>query len=108
MKPIAKRVLTILSKTPLPAVVIVVFVLGYMFKGMVSTAPPAANTDAMERSSEEDMEEIWTCSMHPQIRLPEPGKCPLCGMDLIRAEAGTKPKKAAKGKKGPNPHISSS
>ena len=26
---------------------------------------------------------IWTCSMHPQIQLPEPGACPLCGMDLI-------------------------
>lgn len=27
--------------------------------------------------------EIWTCSMHPQIRQNEPGQCPLCGMDLI-------------------------
>ncbi|MCB9273142.1 MAG: efflux RND transporter periplasmic adaptor subunit [Lewinellaceae bacterium] len=27
--------------------------------------------------------EIWTCSMHPQIRQNEPGKCPICGMDLI-------------------------
>ena len=26
---------------------------------------------------------IWTCSMHPQIRMEEPGDCPLCGMDLI-------------------------
>lgn len=25
----------------------------------------------------------WTCSMHPQVRLPNPGKCPICGMDLI-------------------------
>ncbi|MEW5924462.1 MAG: efflux RND transporter periplasmic adaptor subunit, partial [Candidatus Zixiibacteriota bacterium] len=25
----------------------------------------------------------WTCSMHPQIKLPEPGKCPICFMDLI-------------------------
>ena len=30
-----------------------------------------------------DKETIWTCSMHPQIRQNEPGKCPLCGMDLI-------------------------
>ncbi|MDP6419461.1 MAG: efflux RND transporter periplasmic adaptor subunit [Candidatus Krumholzibacteria bacterium] len=27
--------------------------------------------------------EEWTCSMHPQIRQPEPGLCPLCAMDLI-------------------------
>lgn len=27
--------------------------------------------------------EVWTCSMHPQIRLPKPGRCPICGMALI-------------------------
>ena len=32
--------------------------------------------------------EIWTCSMHPQIRQPKPGKCPICGMDLILAASG--------------------
>jgi Cu(I)/Ag(I) efflux system membrane fusion protein len=26
---------------------------------------------------------MWTCAMHPQIRMAEPGKCPICGMDLI-------------------------
>jgi Cu(I)/Ag(I) efflux system membrane fusion protein len=26
---------------------------------------------------------IWTCAMHPQIRMDEPGDCPICGMDLI-------------------------
>ena len=25
----------------------------------------------------------WTCSMHPQIKLPKPGQCPICAMDLI-------------------------
>lgn len=27
---------------------------------------------------------IWTCSMHPQIRLPRPGNCPICEMPLIQ------------------------
>ena len=27
--------------------------------------------------------QIWTCSMHPQVRLPRPGKCPICSMPLI-------------------------
>jgi len=27
--------------------------------------------------------EIWTCAMHPQIRLDHPGKCPICAMELI-------------------------
>lgn len=34
----------------------------------------------------EQKEEIWTCSMHPQIRQARPGKCPICGMDLILVE----------------------
>lgn len=32
--------------------------------------------------------QMWTCSMHPQIMQPEPGDCPICGMDLIPAESG--------------------
>ncbi|MFQ5965066.1 MAG: efflux RND transporter periplasmic adaptor subunit, partial [Candidatus Scalinduaceae bacterium] len=33
---------------------------------------------------------FWTCSMHPQIKQAEPGRCPICGMDLVpmREEAG--------------------
>jgi multidrug efflux pump subunit AcrA (membrane-fusion protein) len=31
----------------------------------------------------EQQASLWTCSMHPQIRQPKPGKCPICGMDLI-------------------------
>lgn len=30
--------------------------------------------------------EVWTCSMHPQIRQSEPGICPICEMDLIPLE----------------------
>ncbi|MCK8480968.1 efflux RND transporter periplasmic adaptor subunit [Psychroserpens algicola] len=29
--------------------------------------------------------QMWTCSMHPQIMQPESGDCPICGMDLIPA-----------------------
>lgn len=31
----------------------------------------------------QDQATIWTCSMHPQIKMDKPGKCPICGMDLI-------------------------
>ena len=34
-------------------------------------------------SSGEEEPLIYTCSMHPQIRQPEPGLCPLCAMELI-------------------------
>ncbi len=29
----------------------------------------------------------WTCSMHPQINLPDEGDCPICGMDLIPVQS---------------------
>lgn len=32
----------------------------------------------------QEVVEHWTCSMHPQINLPEIGSCPICGMDLIQ------------------------
>ena len=34
--------------------------------------------------------QIWTCSMHPQVRLPKPGKCPICSMPLILAMPAAK------------------
>lgn len=41
------------------------------------------NHDTMATSAGSQSDEIWTCSMHPQIRQTEPGICPICEMDLI-------------------------
>ncbi|MCW3108255.1 MAG: efflux transporter, family, subunit [Segetibacter sp.] len=30
--------------------------------------------------------QLYTCSMHPQIIRDKPGKCPICGMDLVKKE----------------------
>ena len=50
-------------------------------------APPAAS------ASEEAAE--WTCPMHPEIRRPGPGACPICGMALepvtVTADSGPSP-----------------
>jgi len=40
-----------------------------------------------EHNNTSDNQQMWTCSMHPQIMQPEPGQCPICGMDLIPADA---------------------
>ena len=42
----------------------------------LSVAEVATDNKAEEKTS-------WTCSMHPQIKVPEFGQCPLCFMDLI-------------------------
>ncbi|GAB6122194.1 efflux RND transporter periplasmic adaptor subunit [Dysgonomonas termitidis] len=36
-----------------------------------------------EMTTDENGKQVWTCSMHPQIKMDKPGKCPICGMDLI-------------------------
>lgn len=61
--------------------------LGWGFSALTSPKP-----DAHAHAEGEGLPSIWTCSMHPQIRLPEKGDCPICGMDLIPADqesAGT-------------------
>lgn len=40
-------------------------------------------TKIHDHSQDAVSSEEWTCSMHPQIRKDEPGKCPICAMDLI-------------------------
>ncbi len=32
---------------------------------------------------EEGKIKYWTCTMHPSVRAAEPGKCPICAMDLV-------------------------
>ncbi len=31
--------------------------------------------------------DVYTCSMHPQVKENKPGKCPICGMKLIKVNA---------------------
>jgi Cu(I)/Ag(I) efflux system membrane fusion protein len=40
--------------------------------------PPASVTGA-------SADTVYTCPMHPQIRQPGPGRCPICGMELVPA-----------------------
>ena len=48
-------------------------------------APEAASSVAASSSGA-----IYTCPMHPNIRQPSPGRCPICGMELVPASsAGT-------------------
>ena len=31
--------------------------------------------------------DVYSCRMHPQVREPKPGKCPICGMTLVKRPA---------------------
>ena len=64
----------------LALILIVGLVLGWGFRAITSD-----NTTPHAHEAGEGLPSIWTCSMHPNIKLPEAGDCPICGMDLIPA-----------------------
>jgi len=59
------------------------FVVGYAVRGYRVTAPPDTGHDHVSEMGQSETTQWWTCSMHPQIHQPKPGKCPICFMDLI-------------------------
>ncbi len=61
-------------------ILIVGLILGWGFRAITSD-----NTAPHAHEAGEGLPSIWTCSMHPNIKLPEAGDCPICGMDLIPA-----------------------
>lgn len=65
--------------------VILGVIAGYLIFGGTSNESTLKEHDHSEEIASSKM---WTCSMHPQIMQPEPGDCPICGMDLIPAESG--------------------
>lgn len=60
--------------------------LGWIIFGGKSEPVNGHENHNHEMESSEAEPTIWTCSMHPQIKQPNPGDCPICGMDLIPLE----------------------
>jgi Cu(I)/Ag(I) efflux system membrane fusion protein len=59
------------------------FVLGGLFIGWLFFHSPHKTDNKQELTAQNSKTTIWTCAMHPQIRMSQPGKCPICGMELI-------------------------
>ena len=64
-------------------IIIAVTLIAGVFLGWVLFHPSQKKEDKHDHSTEVAQGTIWTCSMHPQIRMEQPGKCPICGMELI-------------------------
>ncbi|MBX2962090.1 MAG: efflux RND transporter periplasmic adaptor subunit [Cyclobacteriaceae bacterium] len=69
-----------------------ILIIGLVLGWLIFGGEKSASHDHTSEASTE-----YTCSMHPQIRQQGPGKCPLCGMDLI-------PVSSASGSSNPNVH----
>lgn len=62
---------------------------GWLFFGGSGNSKTNTNGAGVEQHDHTvDENGIWTCSMHPQIKMDKPGNCPICGMELIPLESG--------------------
>jgi membrane fusion protein, copper/silver efflux system len=59
-----------------------------IFLGWLFFHSPRKVSDADLLAVQNDQAALWTCAMHPQIRKSQPGKCPICGMDLVPLNQG--------------------
>ena len=59
-------------------------------RGDHSAAAPLHEHVLQPVPNEEGEIEYWTCTMHPSVKMKEPGRCPICAMDLVpvRRESG--------------------
>lgn len=66
------------------AVIAITLVVGALIGWLIK---PSSTENHLDHQHETGTAEntLWTCSMHPQIKLGEAGDCPICGMDLIPA-----------------------
>lgn len=62
---------------------------GYLLAALLSDDAPdapatVAERDAVGADAMAEAPQVYTCSMHPQVRMTDPdAQCPICGMDLI-------------------------
>jgi Cu(I)/Ag(I) efflux system membrane fusion protein len=80
---IASKLRTVGKVVLWPLIIVLSFGAGLLLHAALGTGA-AFTTGSAVAQSDEQVE--YTCSMHPQIRSPRPGRCPLCQMALIPAD----------------------
>ncbi|MFH1744236.1 MAG: efflux RND transporter periplasmic adaptor subunit [bacterium] len=87
MEPLSNKWKKIVSRISIVAVITIAFILGFVLGGAKTETRMGGDQETL-MSEGSAKAQIWTCSMHPQIRELKQGKCRICGMDLIPATSG--------------------
>lgn len=74
-------------KLATPALVLVVGVLLIVGLGVAQRLGFISADGGATVDTGADSQQVFTCPMHPQIRQPSPGRCPICGMALVLASS---------------------
>lgn len=64
----------------------------------VSCGSEKQETETHQHSEAEG--QLWTCGMHPEVILEEPGQCPKCGMNLVPLKKNNQPSAQAEKTEG--------
>ncbi len=64
-----------------------ILILGIILGNMFSGSSKSSQNEDLHNYTQDKETGIWTCSMHPQIKMDNPGNCPICGMELIPLES---------------------
>lgn len=79
-----RDLISLRSKTGMCLLAFAVFLLGYFTHVVMSPNTGLSKPDNHDAAAEVGSSSmLWTCAMHPQIRQPRPGKCPICAMELV-------------------------
>ncbi|MCF6353187.1 MAG: efflux RND transporter periplasmic adaptor subunit [Cyclobacteriaceae bacterium] len=68
---------------------VIIFIAGITAGSLVFSGNSNGGANNIEQSNKDHSEmehaagTLWTCAMHPQIKMEKPGDCPLCGMELV-------------------------
>ncbi|MBB6328064.1 Cu(I)/Ag(I) efflux system membrane fusion protein [Algoriphagus iocasae] len=68
---------------------VLIISIGMLFTGLLAGYLIFGNSNSQEEHQHDltEVNGVWTCSMHPQVKQNEPGSCPICGMELIPLES---------------------
>lgn len=83
MKTFSSYVQIIKQFIVVPMLIIAVMLGWYLGGGLETPSQETASVQSADAQDHAGHGTIWTCSMHPQVRQPEPGLCPICAMKLI-------------------------
>ena len=72
---------------PVSICAIILSIIFYACSNNTTGKTPDSSSMAKESSLKQTAATVYTCKMHPEVTSDKPGKCPKCGMDLVKKES---------------------
>jgi Cu(I)/Ag(I) efflux system membrane fusion protein len=77
---------------PLRGTLVLLFFIATLMALLLSSSCRQQRQHTDAQATTDSTTTYYTCSMHTDVHLPHPGKCPICGMTLIAVHKSAQPK----------------